>query len=265
MINNSIKYQGLTELQYHRLVCLNKTSCLDKLKIFFRRLFHALRFGHFETNTSLKNRLIHIKEKNSLPDSLKNLKTFLLKQYYRTNWLSNFEIDEYSRSLKERYPYFKLEACYTLYNYKNIADQVLGDLNQATLSKQTVLAYPLNIKKDHWTLLYIDKKKRTVEYYDSLKNYASSKEMKAIKNIAKIISEREVTQSPYQFISKIRKTLQPDDYQCGVWTIYFLEERLKNPDVDFNQLNVKQAQKMIANYRSQVRENIVKSGRINYS
>ena len=99
-------------------------------------------------------------------------------------------------------------------------------------------------------MVYIDRQRRTVEYYDSKKNYGNHDEIvRQLTSVAAELSEREPNRPPYQFICKINKLLQPDSYQCGPWMLYFLENRLINPDFDFNILNFKQAQIIIKEYR----------------
>jgi len=107
--------------------------------------------------------------------------------------------------------------------------------------------------KNHWTLVYIDREKRTVEYYDSKMNYGDFGEIeKTLTIIANDLSKQEPNKPPYKFVRKINKVLQPDSYQCGIWTLYFLESRLINPDFDFNQLDVNESQKIIKKYRTKV-------------
>ncbi len=77
--------------------------------------------------------------------------------------------------------------------------------------------------------------------------------MSHFKNLAQTLTDS--GKNPYKFVCKIEKCLQPDSYQCGPWLLYFLEERLKNPDINFNELDAKQSQKMIANYRVEMMNN----------
>ena len=60
--------------------------------------------------------------------------------------------------------------------------------------------------------------------------------------------------SSYTFCDKINQVLQPDSYQCGAWVCYFLEQRLQNPDTDFNALarDMDNTQNMISNYRRSI-------------
>jgi len=130
--------------------------------------------------------------------------------------------------------------------------------NLVMCSGKTILLYPLHVSGNHWTLVVVDRVRRSIEYYDSKMDYGNHVEIIAnFKELAKELSEKDPGKIPYRFESKIKKQLQPDGYQCGIWTLYFLEERLKNPEVNFNQLDVEQAQKMIADYRVSVMKRTV--------
>jgi len=126
----------------------------------------------------------------------------------------------------------------------------------ALCSGKTILAYPLLVDMNHWTLVVVDRVKRSIEYYDSKMNYGENPGPSGIvsnfEKLAKELAEKDPGKSPYRFERKIEKKLQPDRYQCGPWILYFLEERLKNPEVNFNRLKITFAQKMIAEYRIKV-------------
>ena len=110
--------------------------------------------------------------------------------------------------------------------------------------------YPFKVNDNHWTLLYIDKEKRTVEYYDSLFQYGNYSEIVAtLQELTENISKKDPIKKPFQFIPKILKKLQNNGYDCGVFVVYFLEERAKNPEIDFNQRSVNEMEEIIFNYR----------------
>lgn len=121
---------------------------------------------------------------------------------------------------------------YDLYGVRNIQDY-------------NRIAYTMNINGSHWVLVFVDFEKKTIEYYDSLLNYGPHG---AIANEFTELAQ----EIDFKFVCKMTKKIQNDGYQCGPWTLYFLEERLKNPEVDFNQLEVNEAQKMIAKHRKRV-------------
>lgn len=106
---------------------------------------------------------------------------------------------------------------------------------------------------NHWALVYVCRKTRTFEYYDSKVSYGNRAKMLAdLENFAKLMNVFDPGEIPYKVVPKITAYLQPDGYQCGPWALYFLEIRVQNPDVDFNTLDICKAQEMIAEYRLKV-------------
>lgn len=116
--------------------------------------------------------------------------------------------------------------------------------------KKRFMAFPIQKGGNHFVLLFIDRKLRTVEYYDSLSDGNTY-----CKKIAKILTAKDPGKA-YKVITKIEKPLQHDSYQCGPWTCFFLEHRLKNPKFDFNSINKdfskKELKEMMALYRNKV-------------
>lgn len=90
--------------------------------------------------------------------------------------------------------------------------------------------------EDHWTLVYVDRERHTIEYYDSLFQYAGYKKIIiALTAIGEKLSENGPA---FSIIPKINEPLQSRfSLDCGLYVAYFLEERLKNPDVNFNALS----------------------------
>ena len=113
------------------------------------------------------------------------------------------------------------------------------------------IAYPLQVSRNHFILIFIDREKRVVEYYDSMGGKPS-----ICKEAAKILTERDPGAKPYTADFKIKNALQHDGYQCGVWTCFFIEKKLKDPQFDFNAMGAKLGadglDKMIALYRNKV-------------
>ncbi len=181
-----------------------------------------------------------------------------------SEWLTSEHLHDYTKYLGSKYPELLVHA-HEGYTFKNIVATILhdGHFDQAgpcnhedygvECSGKTVLAYPLNVTKDHWVLTLVDRQKRTIEYYDSLKDYGNHSEIVGqLKKLESILTKKDSGKTPYKFICKINKSLQTDGYQCGPWSLYFLENRLKDPEIDFNQLDVEESQKMIADYRKAV-------------
>jgi hypothetical protein len=212
-----------------------------------------------------------------------------------TEWLSNIELYNYILSFEKKYPALLLcrPTMYKIPNHpgnvdlvsirrearkmgrlKDVREEVLIDIhcdNQCTTHKEmnytedcrskTILAYPLNIgpepsaKRNHWTMLIIDRAKKTVEYYDSKQNYGESKKIDDyLTNITALLNQydRKKGEKQYTYHRQIDKVLQSDGYQCGPWVLYFLEKRLENPNFDFNTLDPDKCQDMIAAFRQKV-------------
>ena len=166
-----------------------------------------------------------------------------------TQWLSNFDIHTYAEHLEHQYPQlFAAMPFSTPLELKGLPQYVIDGMKKG--SEKTVFSFPLHVTKNHWTLIYINRDQRTVEYYDSKQTYGNYQEIiTTLKALTETLNTQFPGDTPYQFTSKIQKCLQPDIYQCGVWLLYFLEELLKDPTRDFNALDMASAQKMIAKHR----------------
>jgi len=180
-------------------------------------------------------------------------------------WLDNYHLRDYFLFLKQEHKHvffsyfhatflniqdwFSSEAVFSCYNVSSKCVSLLD---------YKFIAIPVHVSGNHWTLLFIDRNKRTVEYYDSKQNYGNYQEgVKILKEATEELSKKDPGSKPYVFSAKIKKKLQPDSYQCGCWVLYFLEQRLKNPEVDFNKLDISQAQEMIAKYRISVMKKFI--------
>lgn len=171
-------------------------------------------------------------------------------------WMNNIKLVEYFGYLgsKHKELYVPYPSIYTNSCIHEAVFEPSHCLKEQVISlEKQFLAYPLHVTNNHWTLVIIDQEKRTVEYYDSKKNYGNYEEIvKTLNGLARSLSAKDPGQSPYQFFSKISKNLQPDSYQCGPWTLYFLKNRLENPSIDFNKLDIAESQDMIAKFRLEV-------------
>lgn len=163
-------------------------------------------------------------------------------------WLSNYDLIDYQAHLSDRHPecQFIIPYCNKL---QNLRDHLFYLMNQY---EKNVIFIPLHVTKNHWTLIYVNRTKRSVEYYDSKDCYGNYVEItRELQEFANGYGD-DPDHPPYTFESKIKKKLQPDSYQCGVWVLYFIEKLAEDPDVDFNELDIDRAQKMIANFRKHV-------------
>jgi hypothetical protein len=172
-----------------------------------------------------------------------------------TAWFWDREIyDYFHKVIEPKFPHLFFVG--SRQTTDEISDRVIESFKWAAEREPipTALAYLMHVSKNHWAITYIDLNKRTIEYYDSKKTYGEYRQIvETLTELAKKLSAKEPGKQPYTFQAKITKVLQPDSYQCGPWALYFLEKRAEDPDVDFNALDVNEAQKMIADYRKQIR------------
>lgn len=127
--------------------------------------------------------------------------------------------------------------------------------------KKNIFAYPLLLAESHWCLVIVDRVKRTVEYYNSkIGYYYDPQPVKdCLTKLAATLSNKDPGNNPYQFQDKINVVLQEDSFQCAIWLLYFLENRLKKGDsFDFNKLDIQQAQQEIADFRNTVQKAVLK-------
>src|SRR5205085_2542596 len=103
-----------------------------------------------------------------------------------------------------------------IYGIKDLINHIKNDFPHSIDNFENLnLPIVLNIS-DHWTLIYIDREKRTVEYYDSIVGYKKRQMRKKLKSLTQALSSQEPDQKPYQFIPKITSRLQFNGYDCGV-------------------------------------------------
>jgi len=180
-----------------------------------------------------------------------------------TQWLSNMDILHYSNHIRPNSQDTVIALPYPNIPFDGYIDQLNAHIIRIKTDQPDAKAlfFPLHVKgnaKDkrgnHWTLIYINFDKRVVEYYDSKQTYGTYDAIiEQLEALTVILNEQYPdTENPFQFESKIKKLLQPDPYQCGVWALYFIEKLLENPDVDFNALDIDAAQTMIAAYRKAI-------------
>jgi hypothetical protein len=187
-----------------------------------------------------------------------------------TRWLDNHHLDIYFRYLEKTHSEMYVSDFYVIPSINFPLKKAIlydGHFNKEDkcfnkdahrCSEKTILAYPLHVAGNHWTLVLVDRKERTLEYYDSKVNYGNHEEIKKyLIEITLALTEKDLGEKPYKFICKIKKNLQPDSFQCGPWILYFLENRLKNVNVDFNELNILKSQKMIADHRLKVMDTLI--------
>lgn len=182
-------------------------------------------------------------------------------------WLDNEHLYRYFKYLELSHPQLFVPAG-SLITIANLDEAIfqIGSLKKrnnpadiAANAEKTIVAFPVLVSGNHWILVFIDCKARLVECYDSKMNYGQYVDVvQRLESLAKEITKRDPG-APYKVISKISKSLQEDGFECGPWTLYFLEKRLTELNVDFNKLNAKQSKIMIAEFRLKVLEKILLS------
>jgi len=106
----------------------------------------------------------------------------------------------------------------------------------------TLLFVPLLINDNHWTVVCIDYTHRRVEYYDSLMCVA-----KEVTNCLQTYASN----LGFAYICGVNKVLQEDTFQCGIWSIFFILNKIKNNQDNYNELDGEARRHMIAASRTQ--------------
>jgi hypothetical protein len=133
-------------------------------------------------------------------------------------------------------------------------EDVLNDVKKNP--EKTIFAYPILVSTDHYTIAIVDKKTRTVEYFDPLYNYGWEDDNTVTDETLTSLAQKLDPNKPYTFSRTLQeKAIQKGSYQCGVWILFFLDERLKEKPLNFDQeaKSGRDTTEMIAEYRKVVR------------
>jgi hypothetical protein len=197
---------------------------------------------------------------------------FELPPIKERSWVGDEHIQKYIMYLETQYPKLfvppivytrNIEERATLKQriiHDSCPEKVSGDTSTAKAKEKTLFPYGFNGSSGHWSLVLVDKEKRTVEHYDSLCAHALKK---TLEDIAQTLSQKDPGETPYRFISATKKAVQSDGYQCGVWTVWFLEQRLENPDFDASSIDVNKMKTDILAFRNKVRDKINELSKVN--
>lgn len=171
----------------------------------------------------------------------------------KSKWFYDSTLFFYFDILAKYYPNFKFPRSSFNWPFR-ITDLTcpLEDIKKLN-NNFKYFAFPLYIKEDHFTLVFVDNEKESVEYYDSLNKYGNFQEIK--KNLIEFASNLNSifsNKSNFKFSYTLDKTLQNDGVQCGPWALFFLEMRLKDPSYDFNQLKDEETSELINLYRENI-------------
>ncbi len=105
-------------------------------------------------------------------------------------------------------------------------------INQNTEARY--IPFYLNVNGNHWVAVLIDRELRTVEFFDSVNGYNTWWTKIRLRLLARDLSAQSPDEQPFTFVSKMNHAVQFNGYDCGVWTSKFLDERMKDPQVNFN-------------------------------
>lgn len=168
---------------------------------------------------------------------------------YGKKWLDINSMSDYFLMISHDYPelmpmqdyYCKIPAIGTLHDNEVDALPVFEKALIEARNEGKVFASYMRVSGNHWTFVFIDPKNERIEYYDSMGAYGNYKE------ICTTLTEL-AARHHFTFESKIKRKLQHNSYDCGPWVVYFLEQRLENPNIDTDTLatgNMKEYRKTL--------------------
>lgn len=165
-------------------------------------------------------------------------------------WFTNTQLSEYVRfcKLPEKYPDvnfdFILDRRFTKFaelNPRNCLDQLNVNDKRNTPIR-------VHISGNHWGFIFIDHKKRSIEFYDSFSHFDTYERQGLQESLNKAAIR--LGSPPYKIDPKYKKAVQTNGYQCGPWSEFAMFHRLANPEADFNQLLPDNRSPMIAHFRN---------------
>ncbi len=153
------------------------------------------------------------------------------------NWLNNTIIESYFLSFVEVKKLYVLSSFYASFIcLNNIVSMI-----DVSLDMYDFISGPVFIDGNHWCLLFIDNKNKTITYIDSLKNNNSLSLMFARikKNWNELWLKNNNNTSNFKWnILQYDHILQNDGANCGVFVCYFfkylLEENINLLNYNFN-------------------------------
>ncbi len=218
--------------------------------------FEILDPSKIKPNPSLN--LEKVNEPENQPIALKNDSIPISNELHERLRLTNNEWF-YSDQIHDFFDYFEeqhrhLYCCMTdIRPMTSFLPTIQNSIEQAKNLKKKALAFNVNINKLHWTLIYVDIQTQTVEYYDSMKNFGLGEDLKKfLTDVTLLLNQEYPTEKPFNLIYKIKEATQFNSFDCGPWILYFLENRAKDPSVDFNTLNKEMSQKIMSDYRLEI-------------
>lgn len=117
-------------------------------------------------------------------------------------------------------------------------------------SSATCIPYKLVVGYAHTTLVFVDLKKKTLEYYNSFGSYDSFGKL----DLSLSVLRRIAAELGLKFEVKVERCIQSDSSLCGYWVPYFLKKRLETPDFNFNKIS--DPTSVITNYKETLNNEI---------
>lgn len=173
-------------------------------------------------------------------------------------------IFEYLSGLEEQNPMLKTPKWIAEINdnENTVMETVMELLNNQENTDAEAFAFTLYLSGSGWkhhTLVYIDCIKRTVEFYDNVVQSANHQKVtNTLSEVEKILSQRKPGDFPFKLECKITQPVLGNAHDCGAWAMYFVENRLKDPNIDFNGITPSEGKKMMRNHRELVTQRLVK-------
>ena len=169
---------------------------------------------------------------NSHKNIVKKIKllTFKPKKIYNErDWLNTTDIENVLRQYECVYKGFKFLGAVPSDFYK------IKNINISDFNKYNKLGMILNLDSykeagSHWVAVYIDKKKKTLEYFDSTGNHPNNNIKHYINQLLSYFPNYKYLQNNYkhQFL----------DSECGVYSIYYIIHRLLGFDFEYLTSNI---------------------------
>lgn len=218
---------------YSNNICLNKNKCVPKKLINIknkdkRELWYSI-YNRLEPICKYEYCWIDLEFIKLIPNEelCKKIQYFTFKpKMTDTNysWLSNSDINYVLQQ------YEKLDSDFYYLGALPSDFYKLTDFDYKKLKNYNLIGAVINLDKStqngsHWVALIIDNISNTIEYFDSLGN----KPNKRIRDFIKILKKKYFI----DFKSKVNKYIhQRKNTECGVYSIYFIIQRLLGKNFD---------------------------------
>lgn len=130
---------------------------------------------------------------------------------------------------------------------------------------QKAFAIPIDVvDSHHWTMIFIDPKTKTIEYYDSMLITHNNRGVKqSLEEIQKFLKIH--TGVDYEIAHKITKACQFNGTDCGAWISFFAQKRMdvyaNGESFNFNNfVRPSETDQLMQNYRNELEKNMVQIG-----